>query len=95
MRDEGLRRIARLTTWVAAVGVAGTGFLAAALSHATPGRATTTASSSSPAVSPASSPLQSGPGGATGTPAGDPGFQAPIQAPVPVQQVPIVRSGAS
>jgi len=100
VRDEGLRRISRLTGWVAALGVAGVGFLAAAVSHAAPGRSAAT-------VSPA---VQAGTGsGAEGATTGgdasagaavDPGsgasgFQAPAQAPVAVPQAPIVRSGAS
>ena len=92
VRDEGLRRIGSLTAWVAAAAAAGTGFLAAAVYHATPGRATTTASSTS---SNGTSAVPSGAAGPTGSQAGDPGFQAPVQAPVPLQQVPVVRSGAS
>jgi len=91
VRDEGLRRIGRLTGWVAALGVAGTGFLAAVVYHATPGRSTSSAGVQSGPAAPSVAPV----GAPVGAPAGDPGFQAPVQAPVPVQQVPIVRSGAS
>jgi hypothetical protein len=89
-RDEGLARVSSITRWVAALGVAGTAVLAGIVYKAAPGRA-------------ASAPATTGGGtvtsGGTGAPAADAtaggGFQAPDQAPVQVQQVPIVRSGAS
>jgi hypothetical protein len=84
-RDEGLSRVSSITRWVAALGVAGTAALAGFVYKAVPGRSSS-----------ASTPAQGG--GTVSTPdpnAGDNGFQAPAQAPVPVQRVPIVRSGSS
>jgi len=97
VRDEGLQRISSITRWVAAIGVTGTAFLAAAVYRATPGRSTSSSSQSGTTVTPTGA---TPPGGFAGdpnaNPGGDPsGFQAPVQAPVPVQQVPIVRSGGS
>jgi hypothetical protein len=90
-RDEGLSRVSSITRWVAAAGVAGTAFLAAIVYKDAPGRAAT--SSTPPASGNGTAPS------ATDPTATDPGlgggFQAPAQAPVPVQQAPIVRSGAS
>ena len=90
-RDEGLARVSSITRWVAALGVGGTAVLAGIVYKAAPGR-----SASAPAATGGSGTVTSG--GAS-APAADPtaggGFQAPDQAPVPVQQVPIVRSGAS
>ena len=84
-RDEGLARVSSITRWVAATGVAGTAILAGIVYKAAPGR-----SSSRPATTAGSASLS------TPSPASDGGgFQAPDQAPVPVQQVPIVRTGAS
>ena len=84
-RDEGLARVSSITRWVAAMGVAGSAVLAGIVYKAAPGR-----SSSAPATTAGSTSLS------TSSPASDAGaFQAPDQAPVPVQQVPIVRTGAS
>lgn len=90
-RDEGLRRISTVTRWVAALGVTGTAVLAGFVYRVTPGRA----SASTPSA-PASAP-SAGTSPATGGTNVDPnaGFQAPAAVPVPVQQVPVVRSGAS
>ena len=89
VRDEGLRRIGRLTGWVAALGVAGTGFLAAVVStprpDARPARRACRAGPAAPSVA----PTGSGPSGRSRV------SGPAVQAPVPVQQVPIVRSGAS
>ena len=89
-RDDGLFRVSSITRWVAALGVAATAALAGFVYKSAPGRSTS--ATSSPSASPSSS------GSSAGTP--DPGsdgggFQAPEQAPVPVQQAPVVRSGAS
>ena len=86
-RDEGLSRVASITRWVAAAGVAATAFLAAVVYKDAPGRAATS-STPSPATGNGSDPSASDPGLGGG-------FQAPAQAPVPVQQAPVVRSGAS
>ena len=84
-RDEGLARVSSITRWVAATGVAGTAILAGIVYKAAPGR-----SSPRPATTAGRASLS------TPSPASDGGgFQAPDQAPVPVQQVPIVRTGAS
>ena len=82
VRDDGLRRVSSITRWVAAAGVAGTAFLAGIVYKAAPGRA---ASTTAPTGSNATVTDPNSAGG---------GFQ-PSQAPVPVQQVPIVRSGGS
>jgi hypothetical protein len=83
-RDEGLSRVSSITRWVAALGVAATGVLAAVVYKEAPGRS---------AASPSS--VTSG-GTSTSDPGTDDGgFQAPQQAPAPVQQAPVVRSGAS
>jgi hypothetical protein len=82
VRDEGLRRVSSITRWVAAAGVAGTAVLAGIVYKSTPGRASSSASTGSSAT-------------VTDPGAGGDGFQTPSQTPVPVQQVPVVRSGAS
>jgi hypothetical protein len=91
VRDEGLRRVSSITRWVAATAVAGTAVLAAIVYKATPGRASSTPSTGGGAT-------VTGPG-ANGPNVNDPnaggGFQVPNQVPVPVQQPPLVRSGAS
>jgi len=87
-RDEGLARVSSITRWVAAVGVAGTALLAALVYKDAPGRSVS-ATTPTPAAGGGSSVSTPGPS------QGSSGLQAPIQAPAPVQQVPIVRSGAS
>jgi hypothetical protein len=90
-RDDGLRRISTVTRWVAAIGVTGTAVLAGFVYRVAPGRA------SAPTSTPASAPSAGTSPAAGGTANVDPnaGFQAPAAVPVPVQQAPVVRSGAS
>jgi hypothetical protein len=89
-RDEGLRRISTITRWVAAIGVTGTAVLAGFVYRVSPGRASTTsAPASAPSVE--TSPADGG----TGSVDPNAGFQAPAAVPAPVQQAPVVRSGAS
>jgi len=97
VRDEGLQRISSITRWVAAIGVTGTAFLAAAVYRATPGRSVSSSGQSVNAVTPAGPVAQGGYAGDpnAGSNTDSSGFQAPVQVPVPVQQAPIVRSGAS
>ncbi|HEX4540504.1 MAG TPA: hypothetical protein VH112_09685 [Acidimicrobiales bacterium] len=95
-REEGLRRLYRLTAWLAAGAIAATGLIAAAAADALPGR-----SSSSPA-----SPVQ-GQGGSgdasttttTVTPPGSgsdsSGLQPATQAPVPTTRSHHVVSGGT
>jgi hypothetical protein len=92
-RDEGLRRVSTITRCIAALGVAATGFLAAFVYRATPGRATVTTPQPSPASS--SAPGTSDPNAVVPAVPSDPGFQPPAVAPSPVYQNPVVRSGAS
>jgi len=89
VRDEGLRRIRSITRWVAATAVAGTAVLAGLVYEATPGRATSTASTPGGTAGPTATT------GAVPDPGAAGGFQPPDQAPVPVQQAPVVRSGSS
>jgi hypothetical protein len=91
-RDEGLRRVSTITRGIAALGVVATGFLAAFVYRATPGRTTVSTPQPSPASS--SDPATSDPNVVPAAPS-DPGFQSPAVAPTPVYQNPVVRSGAS
>jgi hypothetical protein len=97
-RDEGLRRVSTITRWVAALGVAGTGFLAAVVYRAAPGHSTVSTSSAGATTAPGPPQPAADPNATVdpnATAPADPGFQAPTVAPVPVYQAPIVRSGAS
>src|SRR2546421_11838064 len=49
-REQGLRRLYRLTAWVAAGAVAATGLIAAAAADALPGRSSTSSGSTAPTV---------------------------------------------
>ncbi|HVM67956.1 MAG TPA: hypothetical protein VMU14_23975, partial [Acidimicrobiales bacterium] len=73
-RDEGLSRVASITRWVAAAGVAATAFLAAVVYKDAPGRAATS-STPSPATGNGSDPS------ATDPSATDPGLGGGFQAP--------------
>jgi hypothetical protein len=91
-RDDGLRRISTITRWVAAIGVTGTAVLAGFVYRVAPGRASTSTPSA-----PAGAPSAGTSPTAGGTANVDPnaGFQTPAAVPAPVQQAPVVRSGAS
>jgi hypothetical protein len=89
-RDDGIRRVSSITRWVAALGVAATGFFAAFVYRSAPGKSTV----STPAAGAASADAGSNTGSAPADPTAG-GFQAPAVAPTPVYQAPMVRSGAS
>ncbi len=95
VRDDGIRRVSSITRWVAALGVAATGFFAAFVYRSAPGKSAVSTPSGGAAATNAGS---AGTGADTGPAPADPnagGFQAPAVAPTPVYQVPVVRSGAS
>ena len=90
-RDEGLRRVSRLTCWVAAGAAAATGAFTLATARLLPGRAkatTASVSTDTPAVAPADQ-------GDSGVPSPDPGLSPPASAPVPTNLPSRVASGSS
>jgi hypothetical protein len=88
-RDDGLRRVSRLTRWFAAGAVALIGGLSAVVAQALPG-ATSTSGSPSPSATPATSPVQS-----TSPPAtSDPNLQ-PAPAPVITHHHSVATSGGT
>jgi len=94
-REEGLRRLYRITAWVAAGAVAATGVIAAVAADALPGRA-----SSGPA---STLPSQGGSGDPSTTTTVTPpdgssdlnGLQPPAQAPSPTRRSHHVVSGGT
>jgi|HubBroStandDraft_1064217.scaffolds.fasta_scaffold154148_2 hypothetical protein len=100
-RDDGLRRVSRITRLAAAAGVGASVVFAAAAAHAAPGRSVSSGSTSStPAgvgspVNGPSSPSAGTEGGAQDVTPSDPGLQAPAEIPSPTFSRPQVTSGAT
>jgi hypothetical protein len=95
-RDDGLRRVSRLTRWFAAGAVALIGGLSALVAQALPGASSTSSSpsppsgASVPATTPATSPVQP-----TSPPAtSDPNFQ-PAPPPVVTHHPSVATSGGT
>jgi hypothetical protein len=89
-RDLGLRRVSRLTRWLAAGGVAFTGMFAVMVAKAQPGKSATTGSQ-------AASQVQTSPSADSGQPSSqdNPGLQAPQLPPVATGGSGQVVSGGS
>ena len=96
-REQGLRRLYRLTAWVAAGAVAATGLIAAAAADALPGRSSTSSGPTAPTTQ-----GQGGSGDASTTTVAPPdgssdssGLQPAAQAPVPTGRSHHVVSGGT
>ena len=93
-RDDGLRRVSRITRVAAAAGVGVSVIFAAAVAHAAPGRSPSSGSTGSVSTGSSTASGGSDVGTSDATPS-DPGLQAPAQIPTPSFSRPQVSSGAS
>ena len=97
-RDQGLKRISRLTRWIGVAGIATAGLFAAIAAKAQPGRTTvTTPAVSGVAPSTGSDPYGGSPSASAPTTGDqvDGGLQAPAHSPQAATRRPAAVSGGS